>query len=262
MYVEIQKSITETLSNAMERVGNRNFSLPSLHGARSYDPANEVDLAKLSELGVRVDGKVGAGNTVAVAGQVRGLTLRFNGRSNNCILIGKSSKINGPLGFESDGNFAVFGDNLALDGFNSTMRVAGSQLLIGSDCTSNGVNFGVQGPGNVIVVFDDCMFSWGVQIRTTDSHGIFDIDSLEQRNHASSVIIGPHVWLGFNSVVNKGTVVGGGAIIGAGAIVTSNIPQQCAVAGVPARVVRERVCWTRTPTPSSTDMSAILKRFF
>lgn len=260
--MEFPRLVDDVLSRAMMNLRNENFTLPSLLNMSIYDPSSIDDREKLAKLGVRIDGKSGSGNTVIVSGEVKGLILRFNGKSNNQIFIGKSCRINGILSFESDENISVLGDNLGLDGFNSTMRVAGSQLLIGAGCTSNSVNFGVQGPNNAIVVFDDCMFSWGVQIRTTDSHGIFDIDSLEQRNHANGVIVGPHVWLGFNSVVNKGVTVGAGAIIGAGSIVTSDVPRQCAVAGVPAKIVRERVCWTRAPIPSKADMKAVLDRFF
>ena len=53
-----------------------------------------------------------------------------------------------------------------------------------------------------------------------------------------NVIIGNNVWIGENVVVLPGVKIGNGVIIGAGAIVTKNIPDNCIVAGNPARIIK------------------------
>ncbi len=55
-----------------------------------------------------------------------------------------------------------------------------------------------------------------------------------------SVTLGHDVWVGHNATIMPGVTVGTGAAIGAGAIVTRDIPPFQIVAGVPARVIRER----------------------
>jgi acetyltransferase-like isoleucine patch superfamily enzyme len=47
--------------------------------------------------------------------------------------------------------------------------------------------------------------------------------------------------IGTNAVILPGVTVGRGAIVGAGAVVTHDVPPFSVVAGVPARVIRERV---------------------
>ncbi len=54
------------------------------------------------------------------------------------------------------------------------------------------------------------------------------------------VALGHDVWVGHNAVILPGVTVGTGAAIGAGAVVTQDVPVFCVVAGVPAKVLRER----------------------
>ncbi|MFM8459941.1 MAG: acyltransferase [Chthoniobacterales bacterium] len=52
--------------------------------------------------------------------------------------------------------------------------------------------------------------------------------------------IGRDVWIGANAVILGGVTIGDGAVIGAGAVVTKDVEAGAVVAGVPARVIRER----------------------
>jgi acetyltransferase-like isoleucine patch superfamily enzyme len=50
--------------------------------------------------------------------------------------------------------------------------------------------------------------------------------------------IGRNVWIGSNATVLPGVTIGDGAIVAAGAVVTRDVPENTAVGGVPARVMR------------------------
>jgi len=52
--------------------------------------------------------------------------------------------------------------------------------------------------------------------------------------------IGSDVWIGFNVVVYSGIRVGNSSIIAAGSVVTKDVPDNCIVAGSPARVLKHR----------------------
>lgn len=54
------------------------------------------------------------------------------------------------------------------------------------------------------------------------------------------VVIGNDVWIGDRAIILAGVHVGDGAIIAAGAVVTHDVPPYSVVAGVPARVIKER----------------------
>jgi phosphonate metabolism protein (transferase hexapeptide repeat family) len=54
------------------------------------------------------------------------------------------------------------------------------------------------------------------------------------------VIVGHDVWIGHGAIVLAGRSIGSGAVIAAGAIVTKDVPPYAIVAGVPAKVVKQR----------------------
>lgn len=59
-----------------------------------------------------------------------------------------------------------------------------------------------------------------------------------RRDH--HVTIGHDVWIGHGAIVMPGVSVGNGAVIGSHAVVTKDVAPYSIVAGVPARVIRER----------------------
>ena len=53
------------------------------------------------------------------------------------------------------------------------------------------------------------------------------------------IVIGDDVWIGANSVILPGVTIGRHAVVAAGAVVTKDVPDNCVVAGVPARVIKQ-----------------------
>ena len=82
------------------------------------------------------------------------------------------------------------------------------------------------------------MFGPVVQIYTA-AHPL----QAETRNRglevAKSVVIEDDVWLGGGAILLPGVRIGRGAVVGAGAVVSQSVPANTAVAGNPARVIRE-----------------------
>lgn len=97
----------------------------------------------------------------------------------------------------------------------------------------------------VVTIGSDCMFSHHITVRTSDSHLIFDVKTNERQNPANSVTIGDHVWIAPNSYIMKGVSIGNGTIIGTNTIVTKNIPAEVLAVGMPAKVVKTNVSWSR-----------------
>jgi acetyltransferase-like isoleucine patch superfamily enzyme len=94
-----------------------------------------------------------------------------------------------------------------------------------------------------ITIGSDCLIASDVLISASDMHSIFDVKTGERINNAESIVIGNHVWLAANVSIMKGAVVGSDSVVGAGSIVTGQIPSNCVVAGVPARVIRTGTNW-------------------
>lgn len=51
------------------------------------------------------------------------------------------------------------------------------------------------------------------------------------------IIIGNNVHIGWNAVIMPNVTVGDNVVIGCGAVVTRDVPPNCVIAGVPARVI-------------------------
>lgn len=61
-----------------------------------------------------------------------------------------------------------------------------------------------------------------------------------QARTEKDITIGNDVWIGANSVITSGVTIGDGAIVAAGSVVTKNVPSNCIVGGIPAKVIKER----------------------
>jgi lipopolysaccharide O-acetyltransferase len=126
-----------------------------------------------------------------------------------------------------------------------------------------------------IRIGDNVSFSEGVHISSIESivignhvlmgsriyisdhnHGIYSGDRQSSPGEApaerilgggGAVTIGDHVWIGDNAVILGPSSIGSGAIIGANSLVRGVVPQNCIVAGSPARAIKmfnpETGCW-------------------
>ena len=85
--------------------------------------------------------------------------------------------------------------------------------------------------GNNVFIGPNCSFY-------TAEHPI----DFETRNkgleYAKPIKIGNNVWLGGSVTILSGVIVGNNVVIGAGSVVTKDIPDNCIVAGVPAKVIK------------------------
>ena len=88
---------------------------------------------------------------------------------------------------------------------------------------------------------DDVSVAHAVTIMTTE-HRFDDLDLPIRDQGVSSgrVVIDNDVWIGAGARVLAGVTVGRGSVVAAGAVVTRDVLPFTVVAGVPARLVRER----------------------
>lgn len=109
--------------------------------------------------------------------------------------------------------------------------------------------------GQALDIGDDVFFNQGVYIdskggvRIGNSVGVAEFVRIFTHTHSESdhvirrydpVVLGDYAMLSVGSTVLPGVTVGEGAIVAGGAIVTKDVPPWSLVAGIPAKVVRER----------------------
>lgn len=102
-----------------------------------------------------------------------------------------------------------------------------------------GIRCRVRGP---LEIGDNVMMGPDVEI-LTNAHNIdrTDIEMIFQGDQQPrGVHIGNDVWIGMRSIIMPGVTIGQGSVIGAGSVVTKDVPPYCIVAGVPAKVIKQR----------------------
>ena len=61
----------------------------------------------------------------------------------------------------------------------------------------------------------------------------------EQGISTNPVVIGDDVWIGANAVILPGVTIGRHVVVAAGAVVTKDVPDNCVVGGIPAKVLKD-----------------------
>ncbi len=165
---------------------------------------------------VRVEGTSEV--VIAEGVRLRGAEVLVLG-ANNVLHIGKGSTFSGRIELFGEGNIVIIGRDSS---FCGTLLVAHN--------------------GHRIEIGDGCLFSQETELRTTDSHKVFDADG-RRINADADILVGNRVWLGHGVVVLKGVTVGTDSVVGMRSLVTKAIPPSSLAVGIPARVIRSGVSW-------------------
>jgi acetyltransferase-like isoleucine patch superfamily enzyme len=92
----------------------------------------------------------------------------------------------------------------------------------------------------------DCMFSYGITIRTGDGHKIRDLKTGEILNKNDDVIIGNHVWVASMVTILKGTKIPDNCIVGARSLVNKKFDEPNVIlVGIPAVIKKRGIQWER-----------------
>lgn len=144
-------------------------------------------------------------------------------------------------------NQLIIEDNVIV-GPNCSFWMEGNncKIHIGSKTTmTRDVQLNCQENDMEIFLGQDCMLSNNIIIRTSDSHPIYDKDTVNRTNLPKSISIGNHVWIAPNTKIMKGAIIGDGCIIGSDTTVSKVIPPQSLAVGRPCKIIKNGVKWTR-----------------
>ncbi|TNM66163.1 acyltransferase [Aliirhizobium smilacinae] len=162
------------------------------------------------------------------------------------------------IGIKGARNTLMLGSGINLRG---TIAIQGRDLTvsIGAGTTFNNVEIYCKGKRNGVFIGRDCMFSAGIEIRTSDAHTIIDLDTMQRCNVADGVYIGDHVWVSKNAFVQKGTTVGSDNVIGYGSMVKGDLDiTNAVIVGAPAKPLRDRrVTWSRQGDLKDVDVDRL-----
>ena len=176
---------------------------------------------------------------------IKKVNLKILG-NNNMIEFGKGSRLsNVEIRIQGDNHRLLIGEDCYMGKGSFWFEDTNGKICIGSKTTIEDADFASIESVSV-QVGNDCMFSFGIDIRPGDSHSIIDLATNKRINPAEDIVIGNHVWIGAKETVLKGVKIADCVIVGNGAIVTKTCAKSnCIIAGVPAKVVKEDVDWCR-----------------
>lgn len=211
------------------------------------------------------------GNTIS--GDIGNVKIVFLGFNSSITMIG-SANIDDSVEIyvEDDVTFRV-GNNFILNKNTKWKLLEGSVLTVGDNCKfmqdgelTCGKNakimvgdhsiFGerywiVAHRSTSIYIGRDCLFSRDIMLRTNDGHSIFDLHTGRNINSSlneqcnKSIIIGEHVWIGTKTSCLYGAKINSGSVVGAHTLVKKEYPNNCIIAGVPAKIIKRDIVWTK-----------------
>ncbi|WP_257281367.1 acyltransferase [Endozoicomonas sp. ISHI1] len=174
---------------------------------------------------------------------INGLSIMAKG-SGNTLIIESGAKINDlKINLIGDGNSVIIRKGaIFFEGIITVSHKA--NVNIGHRCRF-GHRLELIAEKESITFGDDCMLAAGVQLRTTDSHPVFDLASDTKINQCKSIEVGDYCWIGKNVTVLKGAQIQPCSSVGINSIVTGKTTPFSVWAGSPAKLVKSGVIWSR-----------------
>lgn len=138
--------------------------------------------------------------------------------------------------------FKHVGTNLTING--QFGAIYGSHIIFGDDNFINGNCYFQDSNlitlGDRVIVAPDTKFYCGEHsIDANHRFGVREDGSHYLITHTEPISVGDDVWIGGNVTIIGGVHIGNNVIVGAGAVVVSDIPDNCVVGGVPAKVIKK-----------------------
>lgn len=120
------------------------------------------------------------------------------------------------------------------------------EINIGKNSTFEQAHIAATESSSKISIGDDCMFAYEIDIRTGDSHSIFDITTKKRINQAKSIVIDNHVWVATHVSILKGVRISSNSIVATRSVVTKAFEKKnILIGGVPAKILKDNVTWGR-----------------
>jgi acetyltransferase-like isoleucine patch superfamily enzyme len=109
----------------------------------------------------------------------------------------------------------------------------GAKSVLGQECTVSSFQH--------VSIGRECIIADRVMMIDFD-HGMVEVERpiRAQGIYKRNVDVGHNVWIGYGACLLRGVNVGHNSVIGTSAVVTTDVPENAVVGGIPARVIRMR----------------------
>ena len=123
-----------------------------------------------------------------------------------------------------------------------------TKVLIGENFSSEETKITTFSSNDTSVkIGTDCMFSYGILIRTSDNHTIYNISEPDLAiNLPKDIEIGNHVWICADAKIMKGAKIPNNSVVGACGLVNKKFSEENIIlAGIPAKIIKRNINWGR-----------------
>jgi acetyltransferase-like isoleucine patch superfamily enzyme len=109
----------------------------------------------------------------------------------------------------------------------------GAKSVLGQECTISAFQH--------VAIGRECIIADRVMMIDFD-HGVVEVERpiREQGIYKRDVNVGHNVWIGYGACLLRGVTVGENSIVGTSSVVTCDVEPNAVVAGIPARLIRQR----------------------
>ena len=217
---------------------------------RSSSKTNKLKVEKklkCKKVSIKV---IGNNNSIHLGYNFSGYKSRINVTgSNNKIVIGDGFNNSGKVvvSIIGNNNKVLLGKNITvISGLNIYNHENGKNcnIIIGDNSSFYKTEIHNYDYDSSVKIGNDCMFSYDTVIYNTDGHAI--VQNGKIINKATELVIGDHVWVGWGCTILKNSYVSNNCICGRAALVCGKFSESnCAIAGVPAKIIKRNVNWSR-----------------
>lgn len=194
-------------------------------------------------------------NKVFAPSHLSNCKVQFLGENCTVNIADEANIKNLKIDFYGHGSSVTIGKKCS---FSGHMRIGhNSHIIIGEHVTSTSPVFMRCVEGTKIKIGDDCMFATGNQIRTDDAHPIYSVKDGKRLNYSKDITIGNHVWIAYNAVIFGGSNIGDGSIVGFNSLVNKSFPNNCTIAGSPAKIIKRDIFWQRPSTLTFDELKGL-----
>lgn len=167
---------------------------------------------------------------------------------NNEIEIKESAILNNVIFFIRGNNHKVtIGRRVIFNrGASIWIEDVNCEVTIGENTSFEESHIAVTEPNSRVIIGEDCMFAYDIDLRTGDSHSIINSKTNERINYAKSINIGNHVWIASHVSILKGVTIADNSIVATRAVVTKSFSEKnILIGGTPAIKIKENINWDR-----------------
>lgn len=195
------------------RISFNNILIRILYSKRNISIGKNIICEKLPKITVDRNAKLKIGNNVTFR---KGVEIRAH----------KNSTINIKNDIRIDNNVRILSTN------ESNILIE-NKVRIGLNTVLNG--------GDSITIGESSLISGFVYLQTS-MHSFKTSENIQSQGYAhSEIILGKDNWLGAHVTILPGVILGNKSIVGSNAVVNSSFSNNSIIAGVPAKLIKNRV---------------------